>query len=144
MPTQDYKNHRKIYVPHHLVYYPVIGFLLVFAIRNAWKDQWNPLWLTVAALAFVAGWLSFMMRQHYALTLQDRVVRLEMRLRYFQLTGNRLEPLEKTLGFSRIAALRFASDEELVSLVERSIRENLRSSDIKRSIRNWIADDDRV
>jgi hypothetical protein len=89
-------------------------------------------------------WLSFMMRQHYSLKTQDRIIRLELRLRYFQITGERLEPLEDKLKFGQLAALRFASDEEFLILLDRAGKENLSASEIKKSIKNWQPDYMRV
>jgi hypothetical protein len=85
-----------------------------------------------------------MMRQHYALTVQNRVVRLEMRLRYSQLTNQRFEPIETKLSFGQIAALRFASDEELIDLIQRVVHEDLSPSIIKKSIKQWLPDHMRV
>ena len=85
-----------------------------------------------------------MMRQHYALLPQNRIIRLEMRLRYFQLYGKRFEPVEAKLRFGQIAALRFASDEELPLLLERTIQENLSARSIKKLISDWQADHMRV
>lgn len=98
----------------------------------------------IAAIIFVVIWLSFMMRQHYALGLQNRLVRLEMRLRYFELSGKRFEPVEARLSFGQIAALRFASDEELPALLEKAMRENLSPRSIKKSIVTWRPDHMRV
>lgn len=50
----------------------------------------------------------FMMRQHYELTNQNRMVRMEMRLRYYQLTQRKLEDIEPGISFSQLAALRYA------------------------------------
>jgi hypothetical protein len=85
-----------------------------------------------------------MLRQHYAMTLQNRVVILEMRYRYFAITGERLEPLEVELTFGQIAALRFASDGELPALLQRTIAEKLPPDQIKKSIQNWLPDERRV
>ncbi|WP_255156231.1 DUF6526 family protein [Ferruginibacter sp. HRS2-29] len=104
----------------------------------------NWLWLIISAIAVFLGWSSFMMRQHYALICQNRIVRLEMRFRYFSLTGKRLETVERELTFGQIAALRFASDEELPGLLDKTLREKLSPDAIKRSIRNWLPDDMRV
>ena len=97
----------------------------------------------VASFIFI-GWLSFMMRQHYALGNQNRIVRLELRFRYFVITGERFEQLESKLQFQQLAALRFASDEELPALVKRTVMENLSSRQIKISIQNWLPDYMRV
>jgi hypothetical protein len=89
-------------------------------------------------------WLSFMTRQHYALGNQDRIVRLEMRLRYYQLTHTQLEQYEGRLSFKQIAALRFASDEELPALLQKALEEHLSPNAIKRSITNWQEDEMRA
>jgi len=100
--------------------------------------------MAISGLLILIAWLSFMMRQHYALNNQNRIVRLELRFRYYVLTGKRLEPIEQKLSFGQLAALRFASDEELPALIERAVNENLSSDAIKKSIKNWQADNMRV
>jgi len=100
--------------------------------------------MAISGLLVIIAWLSFMMRQHYALNNQNRIVRLELRFRYYVLTGKRLEPIEQKLSFGQLAALRFASDEELPALTERAVNENLSSDAIKKSIKNWQADNMRV
>lgn len=142
---QNYKNHVRYYIPHHFVFYPLVGVLVAFAIRQVLIDELNStLWVFMSVVLLLIGWLSFMLRQHYAMTLQNRVVVLEMRYRYFAITGNRLEPLEVELTFGQIAALRFASYEELPDLLQRTIAEKLPPSEIKKSILNWLPDDRRV
>ena len=123
MKSQNYSNHGKSYPAHHFIFYPVVIILLIFSVRCALVDAQDArLWWMMSVGIFLIGWLSFMTRQHYALTVQNRIVRLEMRMRYFQLTGKRLEPLEAQLGFKRIAALRFASDSELPDLIEKAFK----------------------
>lgn len=63
-----------------------------------------------------------------------------MRLRYFELTGNSFSALEEKLKLSQIIALRFASDEELLALIDKTMKENLSNKDIKKAIKNWKAD----
>src|SRR5258707_11577007 len=63
---------------------------------------------------------------------------------YYVVTGKRLELLESKLSVSQLAALRFASDEELVALVERTVKENLSDRQIKNSIVHWLPDHMRV
>ena len=99
-------------------------------------------WITIV-LVFIF-WVAVMLRQHYALGNQDRIVRLEMRLRYFELTGKRFEPMEKQLTLGQIAALRFAGDEELLPLMQRAAQEKLGAKEIKLAIQDWQADDMRV
>jgi hypothetical protein len=85
-----------------------------------------------------------MLRQHYALGNQNRIIRLEIRLRYFQITGKRFEEIEKDLSIPQIVALRFASDEQLLMLIQEALNKNLSSDSIKRSIQNWQPDNMRV
>lgn len=97
------------------------------------------------AAAFLAiALLSFMIRQHYALTLQNRIVLMEIRYRYFVVTGQRLEPLEEKLTEGQLFALRFAPDKELAELTQKAMNENLSPNKIKKSVKNWKADDRRV
>jgi hypothetical protein len=142
---QNYNNHIRFYPAHHFIFYPIIGLLFAFAIRQGFADTANQtLWLFAAAIVFMIGWLSFMVRQHYGMTVQNRVVILEMRLRYYVLTGERLEFLEDTLNFGQLAALRFSADEELPALVQRTLKENLSPTDIKKAIVNWLPDYRRI
>lgn len=142
---QNYKNHTRYYFPHHFLFYPVILILFVYAIRMAFINEADQLlWGFIAALFFMMGWLSFMLRQHYALTLQNRMVLLEIRFRYYVLTGQRLELLEDRLNFGQLAALRFAADEELPGLVKRALSEQLSADQIKKAIVNWLPDHKRV
>jgi|SRR5450432_347246 len=145
MPKQHFDNHVRYYTPHHFVFYPL---LLVAISVSVYKYNQHPdqqdIWLALIALFIFTGWTSFMMRQHYALGNQNRILRLELRFRYFILTGKRLEPLEMKLGMGQIVALRFASDEELPALIDRAINENLSSRQIKKSILNWLPDENRL
>ena len=141
MASQQYSNHRKFYYPHHFIFYPIIFGCTFISIKRAFiEDERKWLWLALAAVFILLGWLSFMMRQHYSITSQNRIIRLEMRLRYFQLTGQRFEEIESRLTFGQQAALRFASDAELPSLIQETLSNNLSPDSIKRSIKNWLPD----
>lgn len=145
MKAQSYKNHSRYYYPHHFIFYPIVILLLVLSVRGYLRHQEHQLEFAFLAVAFfLIGWLSFMMRQHYALNNQNRIIRLELRLRYYQLTSQRLEILEEKLSFPQLAALRFASDEELAELMTRAVEENLAPDEIKKSIKNWFPDNMRV
>lgn len=85
-----------------------------------------------------------MLRQHYALILQNRIVRLELRYRYFTLTGKRLEEFEYKLTDDQIFALRFAPDNELIQLIEDAVKNNLTGNAIKKAILHWRGDYNRV
>lgn len=145
MQEQSYKNHIRFYPAHHFILYPLL--ILLFAVclflAGQYKEQ-RLIWFFFAITMLLLGCLSFMMRQHYALNNQNRIVRLEMRFRYFALTGQRFEPVEHRLSFGQIAALRFASDDELPLLVGRVLTENLSPNEIKKAIINWEPDHMRV
>ena len=145
MSPQNYKNHIRFYIPHHFIFYPVVfssaGVCLYF--KNAKPDQ-SLIWLCFAGVFFLIAWLSFLMRQHYALTNQNRIVRLELRLRYFILTQKRLETIENELTFAQLSALRFADDLEFIPLLQKTLDENLSPVAIKKSIKNWLPDEMRV
>jgi hypothetical protein len=76
----------------------------------------------------------------YALKLQNRIILNEMRNRYFHLTGKTFDEKERELKLGQIIALRFASDAELLNLMDRAIAENLSSKEIKQQIKNWKGD----
>jgi hypothetical protein len=145
MKKQNYRNHVRYYPLHHFIFYP-LGFTFL-GISAGWS-VFHPearyyMGLLSAALSLILL-LSFMMRQHYALNNQDRIVRLEMRLRYYILTAKSFEAVEKQLTFKQIAALRFASDQELISLIKETIEDDLSPEMIKRKIIDWQPDDMRV
>ena len=92
--------------------------------------------LALAAIALIA--------RSYALKNQDRIIRLEMRQRYFHLTGSTFTEKEKQLKLSQIIALRFAGDQELLPLIKRAISEKLSPTEIKKAISDWVSDENRV
>lgn len=145
MKTQNYKNHVRYYPPHHFLFYPIVLAMLIISIRSVMRDTAGAgEWGMLTALVVMLTWLAFMTRQHYALMLQNRIVRLEMRFRYYVLTQTRLELLEPQLSFGQLAALRFAGDEELPELVQRTLQEHLSPDQIKQAIRHWQPDHMRV
>lgn len=141
---QNYTNHIRFYPAHHFVFYPLATLLLVSSITFIFLKEDKLLWSFISVLIALIVWVSFMLRQHYALILQNRIIRLEMRYRYFVLTNQRFELIEHKLRDSQIFALRFASDDELPSLVKKTLEGNLSSRRIKKSIVNWIPDHHRV
>ena len=144
MEKQSYKNHIRYYPPHHFVYYPVIMTFFVFSMYFAFTTKDVLVWSFISGIFIVLFCLAFMLRQHYALTLQNRIVRLELRYRYFSITGHRLEEFENQLNDAQLFALRFAPDEELEALIQRTLNENLSANTIKKSIKNWKGDYERV
>ena len=88
MKKQDYKNHKMLYPPHHFVYLPLLAILFFIGIYKIFKDDANNLiWILFSVGIFLFIYLTMMLRQHYALGLQDRILRLEFKQRYFELFG---------------------------------------------------------
>lgn len=142
---QNYSNHVKYYPLHHFIFLPLMFALTILGIVEGCISENNMLiWWLFAILAFCILWLAVMLRQHYALGNQNRIVRLEFRMRYFELFGKSSKAAEENLSFGQMAALRFAGDEEFGILLERTLKENLNPKDIKQSIKNWQGDYMRV
>lgn len=145
MNEQNYKNHRKFYPPHHFIYLPILIILEIFGIYKIWDNPENQLtWILFSIVIFLLFYLAFMTRQHYALGLQNRMVMLEFKQRYFEIFGKRSDEVANQLKFSQIAALRFAYDDEFKELLGRALKENISGDEIKRSIKNWRADHQRI
>ncbi|MBB6370621.1 DUF6526 family protein [Chryseobacterium shigense] len=145
MKAQNYKNHRKFYPPHHFIYLPILILLEIYGIYKIWDDTEHQLtWILFSIVIFLLFYLAFMTRQHYALGLQNRIIKLEFKQRYFEISGQRSDEITDKLRFDQIAALRFAYDDEFKELLYRAIHENISGDEIKRSIKNWRADQERV
>lgn len=145
MESQNYKNHRKFYPPHHFIYLPLLILLEVFGVYKIFNEEENKLaWELFSIVIFLIFYLAFMLRQHYAIGLQNRLVRLEFKQRYFEIFNQRSDEVEEKLSFSQIAALRFAYDDEFKDLLYKALHENISGDEIKRSIKNWRPDQHRI
>ncbi|WP_294304249.1 DUF6526 family protein [uncultured Chryseobacterium sp.] len=145
MESQNYKNHRKFYPPHHFIYLPLLMVLQIFGIYKTFNDESHELiWILFSVVVFLILYLAIMVRQHYALGLQNRMVRLEFKQRYFEIFQLRSDEVESKLTFDQIAALRFAYDDEFKTFLEKALKENMKGNEIKKSIIKWKADLHRV
>ena len=145
METQNYSNHKRYFAPHHFIYLPLLGFLEIFGIWKIFRDEPNQtLWILFSTVIFLLIYLALMLRQHYALVLQNRMVRLEFKQRYFELYGKRSDPVEGQLEFGQLAALRFAYDDEFKVLLDETLNNNISADQIKKSIKVWRPDLRRV
>ena len=145
MKTQNYSNHQKYYPPHHFVLLPLLMILLTFGLVKSFNDAANQLsWILFSIVVFLLLYLAVMLRQHYALGNQNRIIRLEFKQRYFEIFGKRSDEIEEKLNFGQIAALRFAYDDEFKILLEKALKDNISGDAIKRSIKKWKPDFHRV
>ena len=143
------KNPPMLYPWHHFVLLPLALIMAGYAILRYTKvtgddDQIARLWFSVAALAVIGLGVLVMLRQHYALQLQDRICRLEVRQRYFEVSGQRFASLEKQLSLNQILSLRLAGDAELPALAQAAAAEKLAPKDIQARITDFQLDTMRV
>ena len=108
---------------------------MVHAMRSAASTRDWAIIATILAV-FELGWIS----RAYIVRLQDRIIMLEVKVRAAELLAAGQDAQLAKLSSKQIAALRFASDEELGALLERAARENLAPKDIKAAIKTWRPD----
>ena len=137
--VQNFKNHARAFAPYHYVLVPLVLFNLVWAILSLVKhpsaDTGRDVLVAVCLvlLAFVA--------RTFALRVQDRVIRLEMRLRLRELLPADIGPRINEFTVGQLIALRFASDAELPALARKVLNEKLKDQKaIKMLIKDWQGD----
>ncbi len=137
--TQSYKNHVRWHPPFHFVLTPILLLNFLYAIVRLVMD-FNVDRVAYLILAIGLIFLGLLARTN-ALKAQDRVIRLEEQLRYANILPKDLAAKAQNLKTNQIIALRFASDEELPSLIERTLIGEFEKPDqIKREIKNWRGD----
>ena len=134
---QSFQSHAHHPRPTYLatLFWLVALVLLIGQAFFAWNTMnWTiaAILLTIAPLVAISRW--------YIIALQDRIIMLETKVRAAEMLNPGQDALLAKLSPKQIAALRFASDEEFASLLERAARENLSPKDIKASIRTWRPD----
>jgi hypothetical protein len=139
---QSFKSHTRIDPLFHRFLAPVGLILLIgaivalvrnFTLGNGWRVV-AMVWAIVAVFKI----------RLYALKVQDRVIRVEERLRLERLLSEALRPRIGELTERQLIALRFASDAELPGLVQKTLAGNLESKQIKEAVQDWRPDYFRV
>lgn len=139
---QDFAHHTRRDPIYHFVIAPIclinviVGIVVVVRMPG-YLAAWN-LVMAIALVLIVA------VIRMYAAKVQDRVIRLEERVRLGALLPTSLQSRIPELSIDQLVGLRFASDAELCALVERTLRENLNRKQIKQAIVSWRTDDWRV
>jgi hypothetical protein len=138
MPQQDNAHHARFDPLFHFFLAPVALIVLIVMIYRTVNDPtWDSaLHIVIALWALVAA---FKIRL-YALKVQDRVIRLEERLRLKEVLPASLQPSIASLTEDQLIGLRFASDGELADLVQKAVDQKLDRKQIKQSIKNWRPD----
>jgi len=136
---QTFRNHAKFVPAFHFFVAPVFLLNIVWSIVRVVRGF--SFGTIVSLLVAIALFLFALTARMFALTVQDRVIRLEMRLRMQQLLPPDLTPRIPEFTVSQLVALRFASDAELPDLARRVLQENLTERKaIKAMVRNWQPD----
>jgi len=142
---QTYANHTRFDPLFHFFLIPVFVLALIMALihffahvgHSSLRGNFHAALLVV--LAFALLMLVFKTRV-YALKVQDRVIRLEERLRLMQLLPEPLRARIPEFTEGQLIALRFASDVELPKLAERALNEKLSRKQIKQAVQSWRPD----
>lgn len=142
MSEQNFKNHTRLVPNYHFIG----GLLIILGLGGSivnllHADAHTHYSAALLVVVFVILIIIFWYARVFALKAQDRAIRAEENFRHFILTG---KPLDKALHISQIIALRFASDEEFLSLAKKAVDEKLSQKQIKQAVSNWRADNYRV
>lgn len=142
-PPQSADNHSR-YVPgYHYVLFGLLLANLVFAIYTLVVDSSTASFFsTVVAISLI---LTAYYAREFALGDQNRIIRLEERLRMSRLLPDDLQPKIESLSTKQLVALRFASDGELADLTRKVIADGIEDGkEIKKMIKTWRADHHRI
>jgi hypothetical protein len=140
---QSYAHHTRWDPAFHFFVLPMFAIAVITLIVHVAMHHRNLHGLLMVVFALAVLTAVFKIRL-YPLKVQDRVIRLEERLRMNILLPEALRSRMPELTESQLIALRFASDGELPGLVQKTLSERLSPGDIKKAIKTWRADDWRI
>jgi uncharacterized membrane protein YciS (DUF1049 family) len=143
--SQQYANHTRFDPAFHFFLLPVFGLGLILSLihffyhlrESSFRGNMHSLLIILLALALL---VAVVKERLYSLKVQDRVIRLEERLRLTQILPEALRSRIPELSEDQLCGIRFASDAELPTLVGRALNERLTRKQIKQSIQNWRPD----
>ena len=140
MNEQNFANHVKFVPPFHFFAVPVFVINFFWSLYRLWQLGFSFAGIFGVILAAALVVLVFEARL-FALAVQNRVIRLEERLRYAQVLPADLQARTGELMIGQIVSLRFASDEELPALARRVLDEKVTERKaIKQLIKSWKPD----
>jgi hypothetical protein len=142
---QSFANHTRFDPAFHFFLLPLFGFGLVLSLihffahfsHSDFRDNFHAFLLIVLAVAML---ILALKERLYAIKVQDRVIRLEERLRLMQLLPEPLRSRIPELSENQLCGLRFASDAEVGKLAERAMNEKLSRKQIKQAVQSWRGD----
>jgi hypothetical protein len=139
---QNLKNHARLHPIFHLVLVPLFFINVIVAIVVLVRHPgWHTVWGLIMSIALV---IFLTIARLDPLKMQDRIIRLEERLRLATLLPDPLRARIPELSEKQLIALRFAPDAEIPALVQKTLSENLKNAEIKKAIVNWRPDTFRV
>jgi hypothetical protein len=139
---QSLKNHGRLDPPYHFVLVTTLAVNLFIVLCFAWTHlNYFTEWLVVVS---IAAFIPAIKLRSYPLKVQDRVIRLEERLRLQALAPVEWHTQIYKLTEDQLIGLRFASDEEVVPLAKEALEQNLTRKQIKERIKSWRPDNWRV
>ena len=143
MPEQNYSNHTRFFPLFHFVVIPLLALnFLSHVVRLFMTPTWTLAFWTLLSVTLI---LLALASRLMALKVQDRLIRLEERLRYKDILSAEIAKRANALPVGQMIALRFASDDELRGLIERVLSGELKTGkEIKLAVRNWRSDHLRV
>lgn len=140
--AQTFSNHTRYDPLFHFFILPVFAITLIVTIVHlVRRPGLHSAWMLVIMVAAVVALFKIRL---YALKVQDRVIRLEERLRLARLLDESLRPRIGEFTESQLVGLRFASDAELPALAARALSEKLSRDEIKKAVQQWRPDNWRV
>lgn len=142
MKVQNYSNHTMWNPFFHFVVMPLLTLNLIEHVVRVFTsseaERWDQGFWALFSVVLILLAISIRLM---ILTVQDRVIRLEERLRYREILDPEIAVKAAELPIGQIIALRFASNEELGTLIERVLAGELRSpKEIKMAVKDWKGD----
>jgi len=141
---QSYSHHTRWDPLFHFFVLPMFFLAALTVVIHLFVHRGHPLHGILVTVFAIAVLIALFKIRLYALKVQDRVIRLEERLRLAVLLPEGLRSRIPELTERQLIALRFASDGELVGLAQKALNEKLSPDEIKKSVKNWQADNWRV
>ena len=140
---QNFANHARFVPPYHYVAFPILLVNVLY--RLYWLSGGLTFDAVLDVLVGVALIIVALFARVLALGAQDRVIRLEMRLRMRELLPDDLQGRINDFTPTQMVGLRFASDAELPALARKVLDENIvKATPIKQAVKDWQPDLHRV